>query len=130
MPMGLAAIAVGVLLVWVPISHAILVDHRILVITTPGWSNVNFIKTVLTGYGTPYDVLEYTPGGGDPNGFLYKPDGSAKYSGVVLYPSVDAMGLMTVAQVKQLEGEHHQQLPCNNKPSAHRHARKVYGGIM
>jgi hypothetical protein len=110
MPMGPAAflIALGVL-ASVPFGHAILVEHRILVLTTPGWNNINFVKTVLSGYGIPNDVLEYTPGLGDPNGFLYKQDGSGRYSGIIMYPSVDAMGLMTVAQVKQLEGEHQQR---------------------
>lgn len=60
------------------------------------------MEAIMQGYDVPYDVLPVSPGAAatlNLTAQLWAPDGAARYAGIVVYPNVDAIGLLSRAQV-------------------------------
>ncbi|KAI8474659.1 MAG: hypothetical protein J3K34DRAFT_465487 [Monoraphidium minutum] len=87
----------------VQVTNAVLVPLEVLILTTPGFPGIDFLESVLLGYGTPYTVVRVAPDAAprpDYQALLYKPDGSPRFGGIVMYPNVEAMGHLTRAEVE------------------------------
>lgn len=70
-----------------------------------GWSSIDFLVQTLQGYGVPFDVLRIDAALAPPinvTALLTNADGSAKYAGLYIYPSLEAIGTLTRAQVTDL----------------------------
>lgn len=70
-----------------------------------GWSSVDFLVQTLQGYGAPYDVIAIDDTASPAvniTALLTNADGSAKYAGLYIYPSLEAIGTLTRAQVTDL----------------------------
>ncbi|KAI8466505.1 MAG: hypothetical protein J3K34DRAFT_524504 [Monoraphidium minutum] len=88
---------------------ALQVEHRLLFLTTLGWTQTDFLEDVLNGYGVPYDIYRVTneknakpvtPN--DLKSLLWGADGSAKFSAYVMYPNLEGLGYLTRSEVMEL----------------------------
>jgi len=60
---------------------------------------------VFRGYGVPYTVARFDASASprtNLTALLWKPDGSARYAGIVTYPNLEATGTLTQAEVETL----------------------------
>lgn len=78
------------------------VDHRVLLMTTPGYTGTEFFEKTLLAYGAPYDIVRWDKDASpraDVSALLWNPDGSGRYSGYVMYPNLEALGHLNRAEV-------------------------------
>ena len=92
-------------------SAPVTMEHRLLVLTTPGYAGTDFLEAALRGYGAPYEVVRWDNASlprPDLRALLWAPaaDGAspstARFSAVALYPALDATGHMLRAEVELL----------------------------
>lgn len=85
-----------------PPSKNVVMDHRVLILTTPGFTNNDFMERTFKAYGTPYDLHRFDKDASprlDLVWLLWNPDGSGKYSSILMYPNLEAYGHLTKAEV-------------------------------
>ncbi len=73
--------------------------------THAGFTNNDFLERTLQGYGVPFQVTPFDSAASprlDLNALLWNPDGSARFSSLVMYPNLEAMGHLTKAEVETI----------------------------
>ena len=70
-----------------------------------GFANTDFLQSVMQGYGVPFDILPVDSAASPAanlTALLTTTDGSGRYAGLFLYPSLEAIGTLNAEQVAQL----------------------------
>jgi len=88
-----------------PANRQLTVEHKVLFLTTPGFTNTEFLEKTMQGYGVPYQIVPFDSAATprlDLNKLLWNADGSARFSAYVMYPNLEALGHLNKTEVQTL----------------------------